>query len=125
MIRGELHHTAADGNGPVNAIDAALRKALAGAYPEIAAIRLDDYKVRILDGRDGTSAVTRVLIDHSNGREQWTTVGASPSIVEASLTALADGIEHGLWLAAAPSHRHGPQCSKGDRDESHDRPVAG
>jgi 2-isopropylmalate synthase len=124
VIRGELHHTAADGNGPVSAIDAALRKALAGAYPEIAAIRLDDYKVRILDGRDGTSAVTRVLIDHSNGSEQWTTVGASPSIVEASLTALADGIEHGLWLATARAHRTSHNA-KGDRDESHDRPLAG
>ncbi|HEX3765426.1 MAG TPA: citramalate synthase [Kofleriaceae bacterium] len=132
-VRGELHHTAAEGNGPVNAIDAALRKALAGAYPEIAAIRLDDYKVRILDGRDGTAAVTRVLIDHSSDREQWTTVGASPSILEASLTALADGIEHGLWLAAARPLQDGPHAVKGDRDERHeqrhdqrhDRPVAG
>ena len=95
------------------------------AETEIAAIRLDDYKVRILDGRDGTSAVTRVLIDHSNGSEQWTTVGASPSIVEASLTALAYGIEHGLWLAAARAHRTSHHGSKGDRDESHDRPLAG
>jgi len=122
VVDGRLHHTAADGNGPVSAIDAALRKALAAAYPEVDAIRLDDYKVRILDGRDGTSAVTRVLIDHSNGREQWTTVGASPSILEASLTALADGIEHGLWLAAAARI---PTSSKGDRDEGHDRPLAG
>jgi 2-isopropylmalate synthase len=121
-IHGQIHHTAADGNGPVNAIDAALRKALSAAFPEIAAIRLDDYKVRILDGRDGTAAATRVLIDHSNGAEQWTTVGASPSIVEASFTALVDGIEHGLWLAAA---RIPPTSSKGDRDEGHDRPAAG
>jgi 2-isopropylmalate synthase len=121
-IHGQLHHTAADGIGPVHAIDAALRKALAAAYPEVAAIRLDDYKVRILDGRDGTSAVTRVLIEHQSGAEHWTTVGASPSILEASLTALADGIEHGLWLAAAARARPG---SKGDRDEGHDRPSAG
>jgi 2-isopropylmalate synthase len=120
-IRGELHHTAADGNGPVNAIDAALRKALSAAYPEVADIRLDDYKVRILDGRDGTAAITRVLIDHVSGADQWTTVGASPSIVEASLTALADGIEHGLWLAAARRHT----ASKGVRDESRDRRSAG
>ena len=121
-IDGQVHHTAAEGKGPVNAIDAALRKALAVAYPEIATIRLEDYKVRILDGRDGTSAVTRVLIDHGNGTEHWTTVGASPSILEASLTALADGIEHGLWLArAARAHQ---LSSKGDRDEGHDRPLA-
>ena len=120
-IHGKIHHTAADGNGPVNAIDAALRKALAGAYPEIDTIRLDDYKVRILDGRDGTAAVTRVLIDHSNGVEQWTTVGASSSILEASLTALADGIEHGLWLAAAAR----TTSSTGDRDEGHDRTATG
>jgi 2-isopropylmalate synthase len=123
-IRGEVHHTAADGIGPVHAIDAALRKALAAVYPEVAAIRLDDYKVRILDGRDGTSAVTRVLIDHGSGTEQWTTVGASPSILEASLTALVDGIEHGLWLAAAARARPG-SSSKGDSDERHDRPAAG
>jgi 2-isopropylmalate synthase len=124
-IDGQVHHTAAEGTGPVNAIDAALRKALAGSYPEIATIRLEDYKVRILDGRDGTSAVTRVLIDHGNGTEQWTTVGASPSILEASLTALADGIEHGLWLArAARAHHTASTASKGDRDEGHDRPLA-
>ena len=120
-IAGHVHHTAAGGNGPVHAIDAALRKALSGVYPAVAAIRLDDYKVRILDGRDGTSAVTRVLIDHSSGGEQWTTVGASPSILEASLVALADGIEHGLWLAAARARTP----SKGHRDDSHDRPPAG
>ena len=122
-IDGEVHHTAAEGNGPVNAIDAALRKALAGAYPEIAGIHLEDYKVRILDGREGTSAVTRVLIDHGNGTEQWTTVGASPSILEASLVALVDGIEHGLWLAKAS--RELRSASKGDSDEGHDRPFAG
>jgi 2-isopropylmalate synthase len=128
-IHGELHHAAADGNGPVNAIDAALRKALGGVYPEIAAIQLEDYKVRILDGRDGTSAVTRVLIDHGNATEHWTTVGASPSILEASLTALADGIEYGLWLAsAAGAHATAPRthstAMKGDHDEGHDRPSA-
>ena len=124
-VAGEVHHTAAEGNGPVNAIDAALRKAIAAAYPQVTAIRLDDYKVRILDGRDGTSAVTRVLIDHSNGSEQWTTVGASPSILEASLTALTDGIEHGLWLAGVCRLPATQPASQGDRDEGHDRPFAG
>ncbi len=114
-VRGELVHTAAEGNGPVSALDAALRKALAGAYPEVQQIHLEDYKVRIVDGCEGTSATTRVLIDHGNGSERWTTVGASPSILEASLVALVDGIEHGLWLAEG----------KGQRDEGHDRLAAG
>ncbi|HVJ92001.1 MAG TPA: alpha-isopropylmalate synthase regulatory domain-containing protein, partial [Labilithrix sp.] len=97
-IDGVVHHTAAEGNGPVSALDAALRKALVTAYPQIANIQLEDYKVRILDGRDGTSATTRVLVDHGNGRDRWTTVGASPNIVVASIMALSDGIEYGLWL---------------------------
>ena len=113
-VRGQVIHTAADGNGPVGALDAALRKALGVIYPELARIHLEDYKVRIIDGREGTSAVTRVLIDHGNGQERWTTVGASPSILEASLVALVDGIEHGLWLART-----------GESDEGHDRLAAG
>ena len=116
-VAGELVHTAADGNGPVSALDAALRKALAAAYPEVHAIHLEDYKVRIVDGRVGTSATTRVLVDHGNGRERWTTVGASPSIVEASLVALVDGIEHGLWLVRG--------TRKGTCDEGHDRLATG
>jgi 2-isopropylmalate synthase len=125
-IDGEIHHTAAEGNGPVAAIDAALRKALAGPYPEIASIHLEDYKVRILDGREGTSAITRVLIDHGNGIEQWTTVGASPNILEASLVALVDGIEHGLWLASgARSASTAEKRPTGESDEGHDRPFAG
>ncbi len=100
-VRGEIVHTAAEGSGPVGALDAALRKALAGAYPEIAGIRLDDYKVRILDSLAGTAAIVRVLIDTTFGEERWTTVGASPNVLEASWLALADGIEYGLALASA------------------------
>jgi len=98
---GKVHHTAAEGNGPVGALDAALRKALAADYPSVHSIRLTDYKVRILDGRDGTSATTRVLIDSANGKERWTTVGASASILEASWLALVDSIEYGLLLEKA------------------------
>jgi|CZKU01.1.fsa_nt_gi 2-isopropylmalate synthase len=98
-VRGEIIHTAAEGNGPVGALDAALRKALAGAYPEIAGIRLEDYKVRILDSVAGTAAIVRVMIDTSYGEERWSTVGASPNVLEASWLALADGIEYGLALA--------------------------
>ena len=112
-IAGQVVHTAAEGNGPVSALDAALRKALVATYPETETIHLEDYKVRIIDGREGTSATTRVLIDHGNGHDRWTTVGASPSIVEASLVALVDGIEHGLWLA------------RKETDEGHDRLATG
>ncbi len=100
-VRGESVHTAAEGNGPVSALDAALRKALATAYPEVTGIRLEDYKVRILDGVAGTSATVRVLIDSSYGEERWTTIGASPNVLEASWLALADGIEYGLGVARA------------------------
>jgi 2-isopropylmalate synthase len=92
----QVLHTAADGNGPVSALDAALRKALAPVYPTIQDIHLDDYKVRILDSRDGTEAITRVLIDTRNERRSWSTVGASANIIEASMQALVDGIEFGL-----------------------------
>jgi 2-isopropylmalate synthase len=100
-VRGEVVHTAAEGNGPVSALDAALRKALIPAYPEIAEIRLEDYKVRILDGVAGTSATVRVMIDSARGDARWTTMGASSNVLQASWTALADGIEYGLLLARA------------------------
>ncbi len=88
--------TAAEGNGPISALDAALRKALVGFYPVIATFHLSDYKVRILDGKAGTSAKTRVLVESSNGQERWTTVGVSANIIEASYQAVAQGIEYGL-----------------------------
>jgi 2-isopropylmalate synthase len=95
----EVLHTAAEGNGPVNALDKALRKALLPHYPMLANFQLADYKVRILDGNNGTSALTRVLIDTQNGTKRWTTVGASTNIIEASWRALADSIEYGLMVA--------------------------
>jgi len=95
-VNGEVFHTAAEGNGPVNALDAALRKALAPTYPELAHFHLVDYKVRILDGENGTRSTTRVLIDTRNGTSRWSTVGASANIIEASWQALADSIEYGL-----------------------------
>jgi 2-isopropylmalate synthase len=99
-VGGEVVHTAAEGNGPVSALDAALRKALASKYPHVTGIRLEDYKVRILDGVEGTSATTRVLIESSYGEVRWTTVGASSNVLEASWLALADGIEYGLAIAS-------------------------
>ncbi|NEQ58787.1 MAG: citramalate synthase [Moorea sp. SIO4A1] len=91
----------AEGNGPVSALDAALRKALVKFYPEIADFHLTDYKVRILDGAAGTSAKTRVLVESSNGEERWTTVGVSSNILEASYEAVVEGIEYGLLLESS------------------------
>ena len=95
-VAGDLQHTAAEGNGPVNALDAAARKALAGCYPEVANIKLVDYKVRILDSKDATGARVRVLIESTDGLRYWTTVGSSTDIIEASWLALADALEYGL-----------------------------
>jgi 2-isopropylmalate synthase len=98
-VQGEVLHTAAEGNGPVNAMDNALRKALMGYYPQIEKFHLSDYKVRILDSDHGTEAITRVLIDTRNDISRWSTVGASANIIEASWRALADSMEYGLMVA--------------------------
>ncbi|MFQ5380506.1 MAG: citramalate synthase [Dehalococcoidia bacterium] len=98
LIDGTLEHTAAEGNGPVNALDGAVRKALVGAYPQLSAVKLVDYKVRILDSEAATGAVVRVLIQSTNGNEYWTTVGSSTDIIEASWIALADALEYALTV---------------------------
>ena len=90
----EVVHTAAQGNGPVNAIDAAMRKALSPAFPVTATTQLYDYKVRVLDGRDGTAAGVRVLIESGDHHRRWSTVGCSTNIIEASWAALADAFEY-------------------------------
>lgn len=92
----KIMHTVAEGNGPVNALDAALRKALLDVYPQLSSVKLVDYKVRILDGENATAATTRVLIDTRQGARQWSTVGASANIIEASWLALADSMEYAL-----------------------------
>ncbi len=97
-VNGQDILEAAEGNGPVSALDAALRKALVTAYPGIANFYLTDYKVRILDGKSGTAAKTRVLIESSNGHQRWTTVGVSCNIIEASYQAVVEGLEYGLLL---------------------------
>lgn len=97
-INGDIVHTAAEGNGPVNALDLALRKALLPHYPHVADFQLADYKVRILDGLNGTAATTRVLIDTQNGHQRWSTVGAGTNIIHASWLALVDSIEYGLMV---------------------------
>ncbi len=95
-----IKHTAAEGNGPVNALDMALRKALYDDFPELKSVHLTDYKVRILDSEKGTRATTRVLIDFHSNDNSWTTVGAHSSIIEASWRALSDSMEYALTLAS-------------------------
>jgi 2-isopropylmalate synthase len=90
----------AEGNGPVNAIDTALRSALNGAYPELDRVHLTDFKVRILDGAGATGAVTRVLLDATDGERDWTTIGVSANIIEASWRALEESLVYGLLHAS-------------------------
>ncbi|MEG4808107.1 citramalate synthase [Microcoleus sp. F8-D3] len=97
-VNGQDILECAEGNGPVSALDAALRKALRNFYPAITDFNLTDYKVRILDGGAGTSAKTRVLAEFSNGQDRWTTVGVSGNILDASYQAVVEGLEYGLVL---------------------------
>jgi len=92
----KTHHTVAEGDGPVNALDGALRSALAKSFPALKKITLTDYKVRILDGVAGTAAKTRVLITSTDGKTEWGTVGVSENIITASLQALVDSMEYAL-----------------------------
>src|SRR5258706_5456945 len=110
QVDGEVLHTAADGNGPVNALDAALRKALGAFYPQIDDVHLYDYKVRILDGDSATAARTRVIIDSSDGTLEWSTMGSDTNIIAASAQALADSLEYAIWKSGAELRR---------RDERH------
>lgn len=98
-VNDEIVHTIAEGNGPVNALDSALRKGLIPIYPKIEHFQLTDYKVRIIDSNNGTAATTRVLIDTQNDHNHWSTVGASPNIIEASWLALVDSVEYGLVIS--------------------------
>jgi len=95
-VDNRVVHTAAEGDGPVDALDQALRKALLQFYPDLTAVKLIDYKVRILEETAGTASQVRVLIESSDGKENWRTVGSSTNIIEASWLALADSIEY--WL---------------------------
>jgi 2-isopropylmalate synthase len=110
QVDGEVLHTAADGNGPVNALDAALRKALRAFYPQLDTVHLYDYKVRILDGDAATAARTRVIIDSADGVREWSTMGSDTNIIAASATALGDSLEYAIWKSGAELRR---------RDERH------
>ncbi len=104
LVAGQRRFVATgEGNGPVNALDQALRQALAEVYPEIDKLELIDFRVRILDAAHGTDAVTRVLIETSDGETSWNTVGVAPNIVEASWRALVDGITFGLMRHGVPT----------------------
>lgn len=94
--RGERVISTSEGNGPVNALDRALRSALLQIYPQLESIELVDYKVRILEENAGTDAVTRVLLESRDGHREWTTIGVSPNIIEASWQALVDSLTYGL-----------------------------
>jgi len=95
-VNGERFIQTAEGNGPVNALDRALRQAIERRFPLVHDIRLVNYRVRILDENRGTAANTRVLIDSSDGRDTWGSVGVDVNVVEASWQALVDSIRYGL-----------------------------
>jgi 2-isopropylmalate synthase len=92
----DFEHTAAEGDGPVNALDNALRKALIKFYPYLSTVRLDDFKVRVLDGSEGTAAKVRVLIESNDMHDHWSTIGVSTNIIEASWLALVDSMQYKL-----------------------------
>jgi 2-isopropylmalate synthase len=100
--KGTRHIESAEGQGPVGALDNALRKALTNDYPELDTMELADFRVRVLDESVGTGAVVRVLIDMSDGEQAWTTVGVSENIIEASWEALTDGYVYGLLHPRSP-----------------------
>ena len=99
-VDGERYVRVAEGNGPVNALDQALRGAIADRYPHLADIELTNYKVRILDEAHGTGAVTRVLLDSADGAREWGTIGVSENIIEASWEALVDSLEYAFQLSS-------------------------
>ena len=97
-IQDKIIHSVSEGNGPVDALDKAIKKALINIYPEIEKFKLSDFKVRIVDGKDGTGAKTRVHMETTDGYNTWDTVGVSPNIGEASYMAIIDSLSFGLLL---------------------------
>jgi 2-isopropylmalate synthase len=106
-VKGEVEQTVAEGDGPVNALDSALRKALTRFYPEIAKVFLTDFRVRILDPEEATAAKTQVVIESGDGRETWGTVGVSENIIEASWEALVDSVEYKLFREEEKARQQG------------------
>jgi 2-isopropylmalate synthase len=115
-VDGEKEHTAAEGDGPVHALDGALRKALEQFYPEIAQVKLTDFKVRVIEGKAGTAAKVRVLVETSDKTDSWSTVGVHTNIIEASWQALVDGLEYGLAKMGARPRLPKRRARKADRE---------
>jgi 2-isopropylmalate synthase len=107
-VEGECTHTVADGDGPVHALDGAMRKALEPIYPELCHVRLTDFKVRVVNVKEGTAARVRVLVECADDRESWSTLGVSENVIEASWLALSDALEYALLRAQtlAPGSEH-------------------
>jgi 2-isopropylmalate synthase len=105
-VEGERFVRTAEGNGPVHALDRALREAISETYPHLADIKLVNYKVRILDEAKATAAVTRVLLDASDGTDTWGAIGVHENVIEASWDALVDSLEAGM-LPSRSGHRRG------------------
>ena len=99
LVDGERLVTVGEGDGPVNALDNAFRLAVGEFYPQLSAVHLTDFKVRVLDTGKGTGAITRVLLDSTDGTREWTTIGVSENIIEASWQALVDSLVYGLLHA--------------------------
>jgi 2-isopropylmalate synthase len=114
-VKGIPEHTAAEGNGPVSALDAALRKALDQFYPNLKTMSLRDYKVRILEGTAGTSAKTRVLITSGDGHETWGTVGVGHNIIEASWQALVDSVDYKLRMDERRAKQASPKQAPAEK----------
>lgn len=113
-VGDEVIHTVAEGNGPVHALDIALRKALEQFYPEVKHIRLIDYKVRVVNSSAATAAKVKVTIETADERGSWCTLGFSTNIIEASLNALVEGIEYGLWRRMNEQTEGGGSCGEHD-----------
>jgi 2-isopropylmalate synthase len=111
---GEVEHTAAQGAGPVHALDTALRKALQKFYPEVEQVRLHDYKVRVLGGAEGTAAVVRVLVESGDEHERWGTVGVSHNVIEASWQALVDSMDYKLYKDRDKDRRNAHRRRRAD-----------
>ncbi len=118
-VGDRVEHTAATGNGPVNALDQALRRALEKFFPSLGEVYLVDYKVRVIGALSGTASLVRVLITSSDGQKQWGTVGVSANIVEASWRALVDSVEYKLMKDGAK-----PKAEAGSQSEVRGRESA-
>ena len=123
-----IEHVVAEGDGPVNALDTALRKALVPHFPCLAEVRLADYRVRVINGREGTAARVRVVIESHDGVSEWTTVGVSENVIEASWLALVDGVEYKLYqdgaLAAVATPERTPAAAPAPAPVSEPEPLA-